>query len=65
MLRLVHTQHQPSLSRQSDTEMDESILLGHIAEGDAAAFELFYKMSDSIKTLTKTPRGTKRYQGHH
>ncbi|QWF72283.1 sigma-70 family RNA polymerase sigma factor [Methylomonas paludis] len=44
MLRLVHTQHQPSLSRQSDTEMDESILLGHIAEGDAAAFELFYKM---------------------
>lgn len=44
MLRLVHTRKPIRIAAQADTGMDEDVLLRRIAEGDASAFELFYKL---------------------
>ena len=44
MLRLVHTQNRSPMSDKPNSSMDEYTLLQRIAEGDASAFEAFYKV---------------------
>ena len=44
MLCLVHTQNRSPMSDKPNSSMDEYTLLQRIAEGDASAFEAFYKV---------------------
>lgn len=43
MLQLVRTQNKPPMPDHSNTVVDEHVLLSRIAQGDTAAFEMFYK----------------------
>lgn len=43
MLHLVHTQKRLQMSDKPDAVVDENALLQRIIEGDASAFEVFYK----------------------